>query len=78
MEHFKYLKSFEPSRRSFVQIAAASALFAARRTQAGESEVNVFGPRSDYSPQIGTLVSEMTWMRGAVLGTVKGMNEEQA
>ena len=30
-----------------------------------------------YSPQIGTLVSEMTWMRGAVLRSVKGLTREQ-
>jgi hypothetical protein len=77
MEHFKYLESLGPSRRSFVQIAAASVLFAGPKAQAVENEVNVFGPRSGYSPQIGTLVSEMTWMRRAVLGTVKGMNQEQ-
>jgi hypothetical protein len=77
MEHFKYLESLGPTRRSFVQFAAASALFAAPKAQAAENEVNVFGPRSGYSPQIGTLVSEMTWMRGAVLETVKGMNQEQ-
>jgi hypothetical protein len=57
MKHFEYLESFGPSRRSFVQIAAASSLFAASKAQAVENEVNVFGPRSGYSPQIGTLVS---------------------
>lgn len=30
-----------------------------------------------YSPQIGILVSEMTWMRGAVVGPVKGMTQPQ-
>ena len=39
--------------------------------------MNVLGPRPGYSPRIGTLVSEMTWMRGAVLQTVKGLNQAQ-
>ncbi|HEY7210339.1 MAG TPA: DinB family protein [Bryobacteraceae bacterium] len=30
-----------------------------------------------YSPQIGTLVSEMAWMREAVIRSVKGMTPEQ-
>jgi DinB family len=30
-----------------------------------------------YSPQIGTLVSEMTWMRGAVLRAVDKMTRDQ-
>jgi hypothetical protein len=45
--------------------------------QAAETGPNVFGPLPGYSPQIGTLVSEMTWMRGAVLRAVKGMTGEQ-
>jgi hypothetical protein len=38
---------------------------------------NVFGPMPGYSPQIGILVSEMTWMRGAVLNAVKGLKRDQ-
>ncbi len=46
-------------------------------TQAAEPDGNVFGPRSGYSPQICTLVSEMTWMRHAVLRTTKGLTQDQ-
>jgi hypothetical protein len=42
-----------------------------------ETGDNVFGPRPGYSPQIGTLVSEMIWMRRAVLGTVRGLSQAQ-
>lgn len=38
---------------------------------------NVFGPREGYSPEVGSLVSMMDWMRGVVLGPVKGLTVEQ-
>jgi len=38
---------------------------------------NILGPWPDYSPQIGTLVSEMTWMRTKVVRTVKGLTTDQ-
>lgn len=73
----KHFKSFEQSRRRFVQIAATSALARPLNAQRTDTGQNVFGPRPGYSPQIGTLVSEMTWMRGAVLATAHGLNQEQ-
>jgi uncharacterized damage-inducible protein DinB len=65
------------SRRYFFQVAAASSLVLAPAAQAADSEINVLGPRHGYSPQIGTLVSEMTWMRGAVIRSVQGMTQDQ-
>ncbi len=38
---------------------------------------NVIGPRSGFSPQIGTVLSMMTWMRGAILSPVKNLTIEQ-
>jgi hypothetical protein len=38
---------------------------------------NVLGPRPGYTPQIGTFVSQLTWMRGAVTGPVKGLTQPQ-
>ena len=38
--------------------------------------VNIIGPKSGYSPQIGTMVSMLTWMRMVVLESVKGMSEK--
>jgi uncharacterized damage-inducible protein DinB len=76
----RYPNSFtlsRPSRRHFVQAAGAVALFSGSAVQAAEPGVNVFGPRPGYSPQIGTLVSEMTWMRGAVLSSTKGLTQQQ-
>lgn len=65
------------SRRGFLQAAAVSTLALAPAAPAAETGVNVFGPREGYSPQVGTLVSEMIWMRQAVLAAVKGMTQEQ-
>ncbi|WP_462252754.1 DinB family protein [Ferruginibacter sp.] len=38
---------------------------------------NVIGPREGFAPQIGTLLSMMTWMRTAILRPVKDMTVEQ-
>jgi uncharacterized damage-inducible protein DinB len=62
-----------PSRRHFFQSAVASALIFSPAAHATGTEPNVLGPVPGYSPQIGTLVSEMTWMRDAVLRSVEGL-----
>lgn len=41
-----------------------------------ETDINIIGPKKGYSPQIGTLVSMMTWMRDSVLRSVKGMSQK--
>jgi len=41
-----------------------------------EAEMNIIGPKKGYSPQIGTLVSMMTWMRTVMLMSVKGMTQK--
>lgn len=66
-----------PSRRRFFQTAAASAIIGSTAAQAAEAQPNVLGPMPGYSPQIGTFVSEMTWMREKVQRTVKGLTQEQ-
>lgn len=38
--------------------------------------INIIGPKEGFSPQIGTLVSMMNWMRMAILSPVQGMNVE--
>ena len=38
---------------------------------------NILAPWPDYSPQIGTLVSEMTWIRTKVVRTAKGLTTDQ-
>ena len=39
--------------------------------------INIVGPKAGYSPQIGTLVSMMDWMRSVILRPVQGMTVEQ-
>ncbi len=77
MQTIDYLSLPARSRRRFIGTAAASVLVLSAKAPTADEDVNVFGPRPGYSPQIGTLVSEMTWMRGAVLQSVKGMTREQ-
>ncbi len=74
MKHLEYVGQ---SRRRFVQTAVVSGFTGPAYAQAADTSENVFGPRPGYSPQIGTLVSEMIWMRNAVLSTVKGMTQPQ-
>ncbi|QCX00385.1 DinB family protein [Aggregatimonas sangjinii] len=39
-----------------------------------ENDINVVGPKEGYTPQIGTLVSMMNWMRMVILSPVKDMS----
>jgi len=70
-----------PTRRSFLRSAALFSTAASglallpQSSVSADSEDNIIGPRPGYSPQIGTLVSMMTWMRGTVLSSVKGLTE---
>lgn len=39
--------------------------------------IDMLGPRSGYSPQIGTLVSMLTWMQPALIGPTRGLTQPQ-
>ena len=39
-----------------------------------DEEINLIGPKAGYSPQIGTMVSMLNWMRMVVLQSVQGMS----
>jgi Protein of unknown function (DUF664) len=74
------------NRRNFVKQAAAFTTGVAGLSllpqisfanSAPDERPNVFGPRDGYSPEIGSLVSMMDWMRSVILGPVKGMTVEQ-
>jgi Protein of unknown function (DUF664) len=75
------------NRRNFVKQAATFTAAVAGLTVLPQScfagggkpdeRPNVFGPREGYSPEVGSLVSMMDWMRGVVLGPVKGLTVEQ-
>ena len=74
-----------PTRRTFLATAAALSTAVAGTTFTPEfafsmeselSDVNVVGPKKGYSPQIGTLVSMMTWMRSVILMPLRGMTQK--
>ncbi|MCU1235487.1 MAG: hypothetical protein JWP63_3454 [Candidatus Solibacter sp.] len=65
-------------RRRFLGTAAAlSTAFIPRpaHAYAPDDRINVIGPKSGYSPQIGTLVSMLTWMQGQVLASARNLTQ---
>ena len=73
---------FSFDRRNFLAATAAltagisAFTFSQSPAWSKDEDVNILGPKPGYSPQIGTLVSEMTWMRMVVLMSVKGMSQK--
>ena|ERR1700742_1786212 len=71
-----------PTRRNFLKSAAMLTTAASGLTlvpelaYSEENDANIIGPKKGYTPQIGTLVSMMLWMRGQVLRSVKGMSQK--
>jgi uncharacterized damage-inducible protein DinB len=72
------------SRRTFLRTSAASLMLPGLTPVRGLAAAaaapvlpNVFGPRPGYTPQIGTFISQLTWMRSAVVGPVRGLNQTQ-
>jgi len=41
------------------------------------NDLNIVGPKVGYTPQIGTLVSMMNWMRDVVLREIRGLTREE-
>jgi uncharacterized damage-inducible protein DinB len=73
-----------PNRRSFLSGTAVTltaglygSLLIPQPAQADSAELNIIGPRPGYSPQVGTFVSMLTWMREAngVLTATKGLTQ---
>jgi hypothetical protein len=72
-----------PNRRSFLGAAVTLAtgicgsLLIPQPAQADSPELNIIGPKPGYSPQVGTFVSMLTWMREAngVLTATKGLTQ---
>lgn len=80
--------NIQMDRRSFLKTSAALAcgLTAAAAIlppcadaapSAQEQGPNILGPREPFSPQIGTLVSMLNWMRGVILQPVQGLTVAQ-
>jgi len=75
-----------PSRRNFLKKTSAATAGIAGLTflpagamayGAPDEGINIVGPKSGYSPQVGTLVSMMDWMRSVILMPVRGMTVDQ-
>ncbi len=74
-------------RRNFIRSVAAIttgisgiALFPYTGSAIGNSaadDINIVGPKEGYSPQVGTLVSMMNWMRATVLRSVTGLQQNE-
>jgi hypothetical protein len=70
------------SRRKFLQTTAAlgfamlpGTMFALDGTDT--EGLHIIGPKKGFSPQVGTMVSMLNWMRMVVLGSVKNLSVEQ-
>ena len=68
-----------PSRRTFLRMSSVAlalpAFSSSLEGQPAEESNTIVGPKSGYSPQIGTLVSEMAFMREQVLSSAKGLSQ---
>jgi uncharacterized damage-inducible protein DinB len=55
----------------------ALGLFTRNEVESNDAEenINIIGPKAGYSPQIGTLVSMLTWMRATVLRSVQKLDK---
>ncbi|NEU08457.1 DinB family protein [Flavihumibacter sp. R14] len=42
-----------------------------------QENIHIIGPREGFSPQVGTLLSMMTWMRTVVLSSVENMTKDE-
>src|SRR6202171_5637172 len=70
-------------RRGFIKQAAAMTAGLAGLGKLPEAAadtpdtgVNILGPKPGYSPQVGTMVSMLTWMQDAVVRPVQGMTKQ--
>ena len=70
-------------RRNFLRTSVAlgagiagAGILAQPSYSSDESDLSIVGPKKGYSPQIGTLVSEMAFMRDQVLHSTKGMSQK--
>ncbi len=41
-----------------------------------KATINLIGPRSGYSPQVGTMVTMLTWIELSVLGPTRGLKQQ--
>ena len=74
MNRRRFLKTSGALACGFTGAASFSVLYAANPREQGP---NILGPREGFSPQVGTLVSMLNWMRVAILQPVQGLTVAQ-
>jgi uncharacterized damage-inducible protein DinB len=74
MNRRRFLRTSGALACGFTGVTSFSALQAANPPGQGP---NILGPREGFSPQIGTLVSMLNWMRTAILQPVQGLTMAQ-
>jgi uncharacterized damage-inducible protein DinB len=74
MNRRRFLRTSGALACGFSGAATFSALQAANAPERGP---NILGPREGFSPQVGTLVSMLNWMRTAILQPVQGLTMAQ-
>jgi hypothetical protein len=69
-----------PNRRIFLSgmaVASAAVIMPELGGAATDTGISILGPKPGYTPQVGTLVSMLTWMQPSVTGPVKGLTQAQ-
>src|SRR5262249_6161111 len=80
--YFRSAMNFTRNRRNFLLAsasltgAAASLSLFAHPAASEDSDLTIVGPKKGYTPQIGTLVSQMAFMRDQVLRSVKNLSQK--
>jgi len=74
MNRRRFLETSGALACGFSGVTAFSVLGA---TDALEGGPNILGPRPGFSPQVGTLVSMLNWMRTSILQPVQGLTMAQ-
>jgi hypothetical protein len=74
MNRRRFLKTSGALACGFTGAASFSVLHAANAPAHGP---NILGPREGFSPQVGTLVSMLNWMRSSILQPVQGLTMAQ-
>ncbi len=72
-------RHFIKSSTTFTAALAGFSLLPQQAMSMGNADegINVIGPLQGFSPQIGTLVSMMNWMRMVILQPVQNMTVDQ-
>jgi len=70
------------TRRTFLKLTAGAAgalsgmASVAELASADDKDINIIGPKPGYTPQVGTLVSMLTWMQTAVDRSTDGLTQQ--